>query len=63
MTKNDYKKCKITRRLHVHESYGSTFIVESLDSFNSELQVADTESAMKNKLIELLFEGLNFWQR
>ena len=35
-------------------SFASSFNVETLNSFNPELQVKDTESAIKSKLIDLL---------
>ena len=38
----------------IFQSFPSTYIVEILNSFNPELQLKDTESAIKNQLIELL---------
>ena len=42
------------KRSHAQKGYASTFNVKILDSFNSELQLKDTESAIKKKLIYLL---------
>ena len=37
------------------KDYVSTFNTKILNSFNPELQLKDTESVIKNKLIDLLF--------
>ena len=42
------------KRSHAQKGYASTFNVKILDSSNSELQLKDTESAIKKKLIYLL---------
>ena len=42
------------KRSPAQKGYGSTFNVKILDSSNSELQLKDTESAIKKKLIYLL---------
>ena len=42
---------KITKRAHTFKSYASSYNAEILDSFNTELQLKDTESAVKSKLI------------
>ena len=47
---------KITKRSHAYRGYASTYNVEILISFNPELQPKDTESAIKRKLINFLFE-------
>ena len=44
------KNIKITKREHEFRGFASTFNVEILNSFNPELQLKDTESAIKNKL-------------
>ena len=55
------KSVKITKwREHTFKSYASTYNVEILNSFNSELQLNDTESAIKSKLIELLSQLRGF---
>ena len=41
-------------------NYTSTYNVEILNSFNPELQLKDTESAIKSKLIELLTQLKGF---
>ena len=48
------KKKKITKREHAFKGYASTYNVDILNSFNPELQIKDTEYAIKSKLIELL---------
>ena len=47
----DEKKVKITKQSHACKGYASTYSVRILNSFNPELQLKDTESAIKNKLI------------
>ena len=48
------KKIKITKRKHGFKGFASTYNVEILNSFNPDLQLKDTESAIKNKLKKLL---------
>ena len=49
------KNVKITKRPHAFKVYASSYYnVDILNSFNPELQLKNTESATKNKLIELL---------
>ena len=48
------KKVKITKRTHAFKFYASIYNAEILNSFNSELQLKDTVSAIKSKLIKLL---------
>ena len=43
-----------------YKRYGSTYSVKILNSFNPELQLKDTQSAIKNKLIDLLSELRGF---
>ena len=45
---------KIAKREYAFKEFASTYNVEILNSFNSELQLKDRESAIKSKLIELL---------
>ena len=53
--KKKYKKTKITKRPHTYKGYNaSTYNVDILNSFNSELLLKDTESAIGNKLKDLL---------
>ena len=44
---------KNKKREHASKGYASTYNMEILNSFNPELQLKDTEIAIKNKLIEL----------
>ena len=46
------KNRKITTREHALKGYTSTYNVEILNSFYPKLQLKDTESAIKSKLIE-----------
>ena len=55
----DEKSVKIMKWSHAHIGYARTN-VEILNSFNHELQLKDTEFAMKNKLIDLLTELRGF---
>ena len=48
------KNVKIAKRAIVFEGYESRYNVEILKSFNTELQLKDTESAINSMLIELL---------
>ena len=48
------KNLIITKRAHALKGFASTYNVDILNSFNPELQLKDTESAIKSKLIELL---------
>ena len=56
------KNVKLTKRAYAFKGYASSYSVEMLHSFNFELQIKDTESAIKNKLIDLLtqLKGFNF---
>ena len=47
------KNIKIKQK-HSFKGYGSTYNVEILNYFNPDLQLKDTESTIKSKLIELL---------
>ena len=54
------KNVKMTKWCHAYKGYASTYIVEILNSFIPDLQLKDTESALKNKLIDLLSELKGF---
>ena len=54
------KNAKIKKRPHAYKGFASTYGVENLNSFNPELQLKDTESAIKNKLINLSSESKGF---
>ena len=51
---------QITKREHAFKGSARTYNVEILNSFNPELQLKDTESAIKSKLIELLTQLKGF---
>ena len=53
------RKKKHKKQAHAFKGYGSTY-VEILNSFNLELQLKDTQSAIKSKLIALLTELRRF---
>ena len=59
-TKNGIKILKITKREHACKGYVSIYDIDILNSFNPELQLKDTESAIKSKLIELLTQLKDF---
>ena len=56
------KIVKILKQEHAFKYFASTYNVEFLNSFNTELQLKDTEYAIKSKLIEFLtqLEGFRF---
>ena len=56
------KNVKVTKRSHAFTSYASSYNVEILNFFNSKLQFKGPESAIKNKLTDLLskFKSLKF---
>ena len=54
------KIVKLTKRSHGFRDYASSYNVKILNLFNSELELKDVESAIKNKLIDLLSELENF---
>ena len=54
------RNIKVTKREHAFKSFVSTYDVEILNSFNPELQLKDTESAIKNKLKKLLSDLRGF---
>ena len=51
---------KVTKHEHAFKGYASTCNVEILNFFKPELQLKDTESAIKRKLIELLTQLKGF---
>ena len=51
---------KITKREHALKDFIRTYNVETLTCLNPELQLKDTESAIKGKLIELLLQLKGF---
>ena len=56
----DEKNAKITKQSHAYRGFASTYNFKILDSFNPELQLKDTESGIKNKLVNLLSELRGF---
>ena len=52
----------MTKRAHSFKGFASSYNVEILNSFNRELQLKDTESAIKSKLIDVLTQskGIKF---
>ena len=58
------KNVKITKAEHTFKGFASTYNIESLNYFNPELQIKDTEYAIKNKLKKLLSQlrDINSWQ-
>ena len=49
---------KVTKRAHAFKGYASSHNVEILNSVNPELQLKDTESAIKNKPEKIFFSEL-----
>ena len=54
------KNVKITKRVHGFKGHTSFHHVEILNSFDPKLQLKDTESEIKNKLINLLTQLKGF---
>ena len=54
------KKSKVPKRSYAFKGYTSSYNVEILNSFNLEQQLKDTESAIKNKLADLLTQLKGF---
>ena len=54
------KIVKIIKRPHALKDYASSYNVEILNSFNTELEIKDTESATKSKLINFLTQSIGF---
>ena len=66
-TKNfffEQNNIKVTKKEHAFKGLARTYNVEISSYFNPELQLKDTESAIKNKLQKLLskLEDLNLGQ-
>ena len=55
-----YINVKITKPEHAFKGYASTYNAHTLNFFNPELQLKDTESAIKSNLIELLTQLKGF---
>ena len=51
---------KIAKREHAFQGYANTCNVKIWNAFNPELQLEDTVSAIKSKLIELLTQWKGF---
>ena len=51
---------KITKQAHAFKDYAITYNVGILSFFNPELRLKDTESEIKNNLIQLLSELRGF---
>ena len=54
------KNAKITKRSHAFKGYTSPYNVEILNCFKPDLQHKDTDSEIKNNLIDLLTELKGF---
>ena len=48
------KNVRITKQKHAFKSFPSSYNVHILNSFSPELQIKDSESTIKSKLIDLL---------
>ena len=48
------KNLKITKQAHAFKGFASPYNVEIFNYFNPELRLKYTESAIKNKIIDLL---------
>ena len=57
---NSIKSVKRAKRSHVYKVYASTYNADISYTFNPELQLRNTESAMKNRLRGLLTELKGF---
>ena len=55
-----FLNAKITKRSHAFKGYVGSYNVEILNTFNPELQIKDTKSAIKNEIIYLLTELKGF---
>ena len=56
----DYKKGKIMKQFNTYHGYASFYNVQILNFFNPEVQLQDTESAIRCKLRDLLTELKGF---
>ena len=50
------KTAKLIKRACAFKGYANSYTANILDSFNPELQIKDTESAIKSELIDLLIQ-------
>ena len=57
---NEKKHAKITKQSHAFKDNANSYNVGILNSFNPELQLKDTESAIRNKLIDFLIKLKGF---
>ena len=48
------KTVKIIKRAHTFRSFASSYDVEILNSFNPELELKDTESAIENEMKNII---------
>ena len=54
------RNIKTAKQVHSFKDYASTYNAETLNSLNSELQLKDTESAFKSKVIQLMTQLRGF---
>ena len=54
------KNVKIMKQDHAFKEYASTYNVDILNYFNTEVQLKDTEFIIKSKLLELLTQLKGF---
>ena len=54
------KNVKVTKPSLAFKGYASSYNVEVFNSFNPKIQLKDTKSAIKNKLIYLLTQSRGF---
>ena len=54
------KYAKITKGSHAYKGHAIAYSAKILNSCNPKLQLKDTESAIKNKLIYLVFQFRGF---
>ena len=57
------KKIIITEWAHAFKAYASSYNAEILNSFNPDLQLRDTKSAIKNKLQKIIDWIKKIWIR
>ena len=57
---NEKKNAKIAKQSHTYKSFASSYNINILISFSAELQIKDTESAVRSKVIDLLSELREF---
>ena len=53
----------MTKQEHAFKGFASTYNVKILNPFNPELELKDTESTIKNKLLELLTQYKNLLEK